>query len=218
MWIPLRSDLIGRGESLPYELFSPKADANLVVIPEDRGSSDALASPILQLDSAIFAEHVATETATLLGLWAGMTEAPVDDLESGVMGFGEPMVHLSRSFVRVAQIETPPFATSFNHGGHLPVPKGMVDVPYPETGARELADQFNGRLAESFEFHRADPPARRGWQAIFIRLGRGISSFLSRLPEWLLPYSRDPVANIVRREMPESSVAADVANAIGQEF
>ena len=217
MWLPLRADPIRRDEPVLADFFSPRADANLVVIPEDRSTSDSLASPVAQPDSPTFVEHVATETATLLGLWTGMTESPVDDLESGVLGFGEPKLHLARSFVRVAQVDSPQFATSFNHRGYLPAPEGMVEAPYPEAAMIEVAGQFEYQLRETFEFRSPDSPTRRGWQSIFLRLGRGITSFLSRLPEWLLGSSRDPVEKIVRREMPTSSVTAAVCRAIGGE-
>ncbi len=217
MWLPLRADPIRRDEPALARFFSPRADANLVVIPEDRSTSDSLASPVAQPDSPTFVEHVATETATLVGLWTGMTESPVDDLESGVLGFGESKLHLARSFVRVAQVDSPQFATSFNHRGYLPAPEGLVEAPYPEPAMIDVAEQFERRLRDAFEFRSPDSATIRGWRFIFLRLGRGITSFMGRLPEWLFGSSRDPVEKIVRREMGDSSTTAAVCRAVAGE-
>lgn len=217
MWIPPRTDLIDGQEPPAPEFFSPRADANLVVIPEDRPTSDSLAAPIVEPCSPVFVEHAMVEIATLLGLWAGMAESPVDELEGGVLGFGEPKLHLVRSFVRVGMVDSPRFAVSFTHQGRLPAPRGMVEAPYPQAAASELADRIEDWLFRPFEFRESTPPTRgegSGARAVFVRLGRGITGFLRRLPEWLLDLSRDPVARMVRRQMPDSALVGAVERAV----
>ncbi len=204
MWHPLRQQMVGSETSSPKGLFSARADVNLVVIPEDRYGSDTLAAPVVRSDTEVYSEHVAVETATVLGLWLGMEESPVDDLERGVLGYGEAKLHLGRSFVRLAQIDSPRFPTTFNRGGRLPVPQDAVESPYPDAAVSELADRITNNLLTPLRFSPLPAEDKEGWRAAVVRLARGISVFFREMPGWLFDLSRDRVERRVAREMPDS--------------
>ena len=210
MWCPLHTQYAGKEKKPPQGLFSSHADANLVVVPEDRYSSDTLGAPVVQAESDAFLEHVAAEIATALGLWPGVPDSPIDHLEKGVLGFGEPKLHFGRSFVRLAQIDLPRFATTFDHRGRLPVPQGMVQSPYPDAAVNELAHQIEDRLLTPLRFSPAVPQVEEGWRAAVSRLAGGITRFLRRLPVLLFDLSRSPFDGMVDRDLPNSPLRSSV--------
>ncbi|MCL1593830.1 MAG: hypothetical protein M3132_05710, partial [Actinomycetia bacterium] len=94
----------------PSSYASPAIDANLVVIPEDRASGVQFGVPIRDVRSTLFVESLAVEIATQLGLWIGMSGAPVDDATLGVIGYGSAKIYFVRSFVRIAAGPSVPIA------------------------------------------------------------------------------------------------------------
>lgn len=187
IWAPCDPRPAG-GWAAPEGLFSSTADANLVLVPEDRQTEGQMGIPLSRSDSCAYGSHVATEAATALGMWSGMSEAPVDAMEGGVIGFGDPKVHLTRSFVRIAEIPAVSLAGAADHGGLLRVPPGCQEAPYPlETIAS--AQGPIGRLFDQ-ELIRTAPvsrPERIGMARFLCELGRGMISSL----RYMFTISRD---------------------------
>ena len=77
IWSPRRDPRVDGVLSAPDGFFTPRVDANLVIIPEDRRTEATLGVPLTDPHSDAFASHVAAEVATALGMWSGMDEAPV---------------------------------------------------------------------------------------------------------------------------------------------
>ena len=178
VWAPYDPRPEGRW-SVPQGVFSNAADANLVLVPEDRQTEDKVGIPLARSDDGSYALHVAAELATALGMWCGMSGAPVDVMEGGTIGFGEPKVHLARSFVRIAEIPAVSLAGAADHGGVLRVPPGCQEAPYPlETLA--YTQEGIGHLLDR-ELIKSAPSDRLEWvgMAQFIReMARGIASSL----------------------------------------
>jgi len=176
------------GWAEPDSLFSSTADANLVLVPEDRQTEGQMGIPLSRSDARAYGSHVATETATALGMWSGMSEAPADAMEGGVIGFGDPKVHLTRSFVRIAEIPAVSLAGAADHGGLLRVPPGCQEVPYPLEAIAYAQDRI-GCLFDQ-ELDRTAPvnrPERIGMARFLRELGRGMISSL----RYMFTISRD---------------------------
>ena len=174
----------------PEDFFDPAADANLVVIPEDRQTEAKLAIPLTPPDSDRFAAHVATEVATALGMWSGMSEAPVDGMTAGTIGFGDAKVHLVRTFVRVAEIPAVTLAGAADHGGVLRVPSGAQEAPYPrETiidAQRRIESVLRDRIVREAPVDRPEPVG----MSEFLRvMGRGVRDAL----RYLFTFSKDVI-------------------------
>lgn len=187
IWAPCDPRPAG-GWAAPEGLFSSRADANLVLVPEDRQTEGKVGVPLSRSDARAYGSHVATEAAAALGMWSGMSEAPVDAMESGVIGYGDPKVHLARSFVRIAEIPAVSLAGAADHGGLLRVPPGCQEAPYPLETIAYAQDPI-GRLFDQ-ELIRAAPVTRPEWvgAARFLReLGRGMVSSL----RYMFTISRD---------------------------
>lgn len=160
----------------PEGIFSSEANANLVLVPEDRQTDGQVGIPLSRSDNRFYGSHFATETATALGMWSGMSEAPVDTMEGGVIDFDQPKVYLSRSFVRIAEIPAVSLAGTADHGGLLRVPPGCQEAPYPLEVIASAQDRI-GRLFDR-ELVRAAPVSRPEWigMARFVRkLARGMA-------------------------------------------
>ncbi len=186
------------------DYFDPAAQANLVVIPEDRQSESKLAVPLIPPDSDRFAAHVATEVATALGMWSGMSEAPVDGMTAGTTGYGEAKVHLVRSFVRVAEIPAVTLAGAADHGGVLRVPSGAQEAPYPrETiidAQRRIESVLHDRLVREASVDRPEPVGLRESLRV---LGRGVRDAI----RYLFTFSkdvRDAIRDMTGRIMQEA--------------
>lgn len=179
------------GWAAPERIFSSTADANLVLIPEDRQTEGKVGIPLSRSNRGVYGSHVATEAATALGMWSGMSEAPVDAMEGGVHGFGGPKVHLARSFVRVAEIPAVSLAGAADHGGVLRVPPGCQEAPYPLETLVSAQNRIGGLLDR--ELVKDVPPARpkRVGPAKFIReIARGMIGSLRHM----FTISRDVIA------------------------
>lgn len=187
IWVP--DDPRPEGSwTTPEGIFSPEANANLVLVPEDRQTEGQVGIPLSRSDACAYGSHVATETATALGMWSGMSEAPVDAMEGGVIGYGDPKVHLGRSFVRIAEIPAVSLAGAADHGGLLRVPPRCQEAPYPLETIAYAHDPI-GRLFDR-ELVRTAPVSRPEWvgTARFLRkLGRGMISSL----RYMFTISRD---------------------------
>ena len=167
------------GWAVPAGAFSTAAEANLVLVPEDRQTGGRVGIPLARSDASAYGSHVATETATALGMWSSMSEAPVDALEGGVLGYGEPKVHLTRSFVRIAEIPAVSLAGAADHGGLLRVPPGCKEAPYPLESIAYAQDRIGSLLDRELI---KTSPAQRSKHLGVIRLmrevGRGMVSSL----------------------------------------
>ena len=111
------------------DLLSACAEANIVLVPEDRASDACFAEPVGLDDVESFAGHVATELATLGGLWVGMDASLVDDRRAGVIDNGDAAVVFSRSMVRLAVGPSLPVHEAVGAGAMLPVPRGTEPAP-----------------------------------------------------------------------------------------
>ena len=163
--------------SAPTDLFSSAADANLVLVPEDRQTENKVGIPLSRTDDGSYGSHVAAELATALGMWSTMPGAPVDVMQAGTIGFGEPKVHLVRSFVRVAEIPVVSLAGAADHGGVLRVPPGCQEAPYPLEILAYTQERI-GQLLDR-ELVRSATSRRAEWVGMrrFMReVGRGIVS------------------------------------------
>lgn len=187
IWAPCDPRPAG-GWTAPEGLYSSTADANLVLVPEDRQTEGQVGIPLSRSDTRAYGSHVATETATALGMWSGMSEAPVDAMEGGVIGFGDPKVHLTRSFVRIAEIPAVSLAGAADHDGLLRVPPGCQEAPYPLEAIAYAQDPI-GRLfdRELVRTASVSGPERVGMARFLRELGRGMISSL----RYMFTISRD---------------------------
>ena len=178
------------GWEAPQDFFDPAADANLVVVPEDRQTETKLAIPLKDVGSDRFASHMAAEVATGLGMWSGMAEAPVDGMTSGAIRFGEAKVHLVRSFVRIAEIPAVTLAGAADHGGVLRVPSGAHEAPYPrETiidAQKRIESLFRARLVKETP---ADHREAVGMAEFLNVMGRGIRDAI----RYMFTFSQDVI-------------------------
>lgn len=87
--------------TLTVGLFSAHADANLLLVPDDRESDAHFGAPLSLDRPEQFHGHVAGEVASHAGLWTGMDESPLARGSAGVIGVGDPKVTIARSYVRI---------------------------------------------------------------------------------------------------------------------
>ena len=178
------------GWEAPEDYFDPAADANLVVIPEDRQTEGKLAIPLNDPWSDRFASHVATEVATGLGMWSGVSEAPVDAMTGGAIRFGEAKVHLVRSFVRIAEIPAVTLAGAADHGGVLRVPTGAQEAPYPRETIIDVQKRIESLLrARLVKKAPADQRETVGMAEFLRIMGRGVRNAL----RYMFTFSQDVI-------------------------
>lgn len=198
------------GWSAPAGLFSSAADANLVLIPEDRQTEDRVGIPFARLEDPSYDSHMAAELATALGMWTAMPGGPVDVMQAGTIGFGEPKVHLVRSFVRVAEIPAISLAGAADHGGVLRVPPGCQEAPYPLEVLAYAQDSL-GELLDR-ELVRTAPSRGPEWVGMrrFMReLGRGIVNsmrYMFTISEVVIDGLRDMAGRVVEDAVGRDSV------------
>ncbi|MCY4370834.1 MAG: hypothetical protein OXF41_15785 [bacterium] len=194
----------------PEDFFDPAADANLVVIPEDRQTEAKLAIPLTDPHSDRFASHVATELATGLGMWSGMYEAPVDGMTGGVIGFGEAKVHLVRSFVRIAEIPAVTLAGAADHGGVLRVPSGAQEAPYPrETiidAQRRIESLFHARLVKEPAVDQREPVGMREFLRVMGRGARDALRYMFTFSQDVIDALRDMTGRMMQETVGHDSV------------
>lgn len=104
----------------------------LVVLPTDRQHEQAVAMPVSAADDrSIHAWHVASELASLAGLWSTMLGAPLELVHLATGGTGRPLVRLVQSTCRAARIRIPSPAQTLRDEGLLPLPPGELPAPDP---------------------------------------------------------------------------------------
>jgi hypothetical protein len=137
----IRIAIIAEGERAPGSpFFSPRADANIIVIPRDLSMSKAVARPILRDQSDLFVGHAAMELASILGMWTVMSNAPVDSLVSKPMGVDGYMVTFMKSRVKGLLAPPLPIGDLVNDADVLPVPSGFAPVDNLEVVVERYAD------------------------------------------------------------------------------
>ena len=198
------------GWSAPTGLFSSSADANLVLVPEDRQTEDKVGIPLAHTEEGSYGSHVAAELSTALGMWSTMPGAPVDVMQAGTIGYGDPKVHLVRSFVRVAEIPAVSLAGAADHGGMLRVPPGCQEAPYP----LEILAYAQDRIGELLdrELVKSAPSDRPEWVGMgrFMReMGRGIVSsmrYMFTISEDVVDALRDMAGRVMQDAVGTDSV------------
>lgn len=183
----LAVDLIDTPTPL-VDLFSPDAQANIVLVPEDRVSDDAFAVPISAVGEEVFAAHVAAGLATQAGLWRGMGEAPIEHGSAGVLGAGDAKVVVTRSFVRLAVGPPLPVDEALTTMRHLPIPSSCAPSHHPSKLVADWAGAMLGRAPELRFTAPPVPPDERervGVVAAAGRLRREGARYLRGLPHQL---------------------------------
>jgi hypothetical protein len=142
-------------ESGLSHIFSSYADANLIVLPEDRSSDLGFAAPLSLDDIDGLGAHMAAELATQLGLWLGMEDAPVDDSAAGVIAGNDIPVRFIRSYARAAVGPPLPLREAMTAGESLPVPPRVQQSPNQWVSARDFADRLFDDM-EFFHFSRVE--------------------------------------------------------------
>jgi hypothetical protein len=137
-------------------LFTPSADANVVLLPEDRASDEGFAVAAGLHDTANFAAHLAVEVATQAGLWAGMVDAPVDSGEPGVVDNDDTKVTFGRSYARVVVGPALPVEQAMSIPSSLPAPRGVDPAPVPVTAALLYGDHLFAEIG-ALQFHEPEP-------------------------------------------------------------
>lgn len=119
--------------------FTQKADANLIAIPRDSSSHDSMAKPISKNKTEEFAEHIAVELATCIGLWLEMDDSIVDDVQRINPGTDDVIVRWVSS--RASYLVCPPLPIDrlMSEEGELPLPHGFHPVPDPQQAVERLA-------------------------------------------------------------------------------
>ena len=137
----------------------------LVVLPTDRQHERAVAMPMsIADDSSIHAWHVASELASLAGLWSTMIGAPLELVRPAMGGTGKPLVRLVQSTCRAARIRIPSPAQTLQDEGLLPLPPGHLPAPDPAYLVDAAAPHVFPEAFRLREFDTATttwPPASR---------------------------------------------------------
>lgn len=125
--------------SVLTRLFKPGANANIIVIPEDRGSHNSFAYP-LSPSTDKFSANLAYETASLTGLWAAMESAWIDIQQPGVIDGADSKVLLAQSQTRIMDLPPPAIEQALSASLEYPVPLGFVEAPDQRGAAARVAD------------------------------------------------------------------------------
>lgn len=122
------------------QFMRPGVRANLVVIPRDSSSFEAVARPISRVERAEFVAHVATEAATLFSLWREMSDPPaIDGLPQIPPGDNETIVYFASSRIGVLNCPPLPIAKLMSGDGELPCPHQYHPLPDAELRAGMIA-------------------------------------------------------------------------------
>lgn len=122
------------------QFMRPGVRANLVVIPRDSSSFEAVARPISRGERSEFVAHIATETATMFSLWREMTDQPaIDGLPQIPPGDNETIVYFASSRVAVLNCPPLPIAKLMSGDGELPCPHEYHPLPDAEQRAGLIA-------------------------------------------------------------------------------
>ena len=193
LWFPDWDTLEGPEEGF----FSTHVHANLVVVPEDRRSDQHFAAP-LSPETPAFVGHVASETAVILGMFAGMEGSVLDGLSPGVIFGDSPKLRLTRSYVRVGRSPALPLQEIVDHEGRLPVPPGTIEAPSPAAAVSDLADR-SVPLFDRLAFEVKDPEAPQRHQ---LRPVRALLLILKEMGRFIISLPRrvcgGPVRGLLR--------------------
>ncbi len=129
---------------------------NLISMPEDEIENDSIPLYADAFTDRQRAAHVAFETATVAGIWAGMNGSPLDTW--GIDAAGTPATRVSfvSSAARVILDTSPELGEALDVTKYLPVPSGYLSLPpYPGVEDRAAAEVFPREL-------RYSPPSLSG--------------------------------------------------------
>lgn len=137
-------------------LMTSSSRLNLIVIPRDSTSFDAVARPMSRDESDVFVSHVASELATIFGLWREMPEASaIDDVPRIPPGDNEVIVYFVSSRVGILNCPPLPIAQLMSGQGELPCPNDFYPLPDPESRVRGVAERL---YPEQLRFTKAALP------------------------------------------------------------
>jgi len=129
---------------------------NLIVIPRDSTSFDAVARPMSRGESSVFVSHVASELATIFGLWREMPGASaIDDVPIIPPGDNEVIVYFVSSRVGILNCPPLPIAQLMSGQGELPCPNDFYPLPDPESRVQGVAERL---YPEQLRFTKAPLP------------------------------------------------------------
>ena len=122
------------------QLMRPGVRANLIVIPRDSSSFEAVAKPISRRERASFVAHIATEMATIFSLWREMSDNPaIDELPLIPPGDGETIVYFASSRVGILNCPPLPIAQLISGEGELPCPHEYFALPDADQRSSHIA-------------------------------------------------------------------------------
>lgn len=141
---------------IPKEpFFAQSAQANLVVIARDSSSHQAISRPVEPSQTDDYADHIAVELSTLLGMWKEISKPIVDDLESLQTGVPEVLVRFVSSHLNVLDCPPLPINRLMSQDGLLPLPNQFFAAPDSEQAAQKFS---NSIFPSELRFVATEPP------------------------------------------------------------
>lgn len=143
----------------PVNFFSNLANANLVLMPQDRFSDRSFARNVPGEDRRRFASHLAIDLASSTAMWSSMEESPFDDVTPIAADDGNPKVVLVRSMVRA--LEVPGVATGalVAPGKPLPLPDVSAGFVRSPDASWTIEHVSSGALPDELRFEHRDRDA-----------------------------------------------------------
>lgn len=141
---------------IPKEpFFAQSAQANLVIIARDSSSHQAISRPVEASQTDDYADHIAIELSTLLGMWKEISKPIVDDLESLQTGVPEVLVRFVSSHLSVLDCPPLPINRLMSQDGVLPLPNQFFAAPDSEQAARKFSNLI---FPSELRFVATEPP------------------------------------------------------------
>lgn len=141
---------------IPKEpFFAQSAQANLVVIARDSSSHQAISRPVETSQTDDYADHIAVELSTLLGMWKEISKPIVDDLELLQTGVPEVLVRFVSSHLSVLDCPPLPINRLMSQDGLLPLPNQFFSVPDSEQAAQKFSSSI---FPSELRFVATEPP------------------------------------------------------------
>jgi hypothetical protein len=169
------------------QLMTPSSLLNLIVIPRDSTSFDAVARPMSRDEPGVFVSHVASELATMFGLWREISEAnAIDGIPKIPSGDNEIIVYFLSSRVGILNCPPLPIAHLMSGQGELPCPNDFYPLPDPTSRVQAVAE---GLFPEQLRFANAALPDSLTYVKMpdfWRRYIRELASVLKGLPRLLL--------------------------------
>lgn len=123
------------------QLMTSSSRLNLIVIPRDSMSFDAVARPMSRNEPGVFVSHVASELATIFGLWREIPDASaIDDIPKIPSGDNEVIVYFLSSRVGILNCPPLPIAQLMSGQGELPCPNDFYPLPDPASRVQAVAE------------------------------------------------------------------------------